>query len=279
MRERFGSAKASAVESPEKHPLPTARRGHRRLGVLAKGSALRRLVSAAIGEDDGAAGLSLFGEFVAEPVESLVESLSLGGARALYVPVPSPEGVESELVGELGGGHGVGQVLLVGEHEQDGVPELVLLQHVGELLLRLGDSLPVVAVDDVYETLSVLEVVPPQGTDLVLAADVPHSEADVLVLDGLDVEADGRYRRDNLTELELVEDRSFAGRVEADHQDSHLLLAEQTRQQTADCQTHLRRCAYRVRRLLSAHTPRLCVGIYRRASGITGCVARRTSNR
>ena len=37
--------------------------------------------------------------------------------------------------------------------------------------------------------LGVLEVVPPQRADLVLAADVPHGEADVLVLNGLDVEA------------------------------------------------------------------------------------------
>lgn len=37
-------------------------------------------------------------------------------------------------------------------------------------------------------TLGVLEVVPPQGTDLVLAAHVPHGEADVLVLHRLNVE-------------------------------------------------------------------------------------------
>lgn len=37
-------------------------------------------------------------------------------------------------------------------------------------------------------TLGVLEVVPPQGTDLVLATYVPHGEADVLVLHGLHIE-------------------------------------------------------------------------------------------
>ena len=58
-----------------------------------------------------------------------------------------------------------------------------------QLVLGLGDSLPVVGVDDEDEALRVLEVVAPQRPDLVLTADVPHGEADVLVLDGLDVEA------------------------------------------------------------------------------------------
>ena len=47
-------------------------------------------------------------------------------------------------------------------------------------------------------TLGVLEVVAPERADLVLAANVPHREADVLVLDRLDVEAyavSGRRRR------------------------------------------------------------------------------------
>lgn len=40
----------------------------------------------------------------------------------------------------------------------------------------------------VWLTLGVLEVVPPQGTDLVLATHVPHGEADVLVLHRLHIE-------------------------------------------------------------------------------------------
>ena len=46
----------------------------------------------------------------------------------------------------------------------------------------------------------------PQRADLVLATDVPHREADVLVLNGLDVEADRGDRGHDLAELELVQD-------------------------------------------------------------------------
>jgi hypothetical protein len=48
--------------------------------------------------------------------------------------------------------------------------------------------------------------VSPQGTNLVLATDIPDVEFGVLVCDGLDVEADGGDRGDVLVELELVED-------------------------------------------------------------------------
>ena len=48
------------------------------------------------------------------------------------------------------------------------------------------------------DALRVLVVVAPEGSDLVLATDIPHREGDVLVLDRLDVEADSRDSRDNL---------------------------------------------------------------------------------
>ena len=152
--------------------------------------------------------------------------MALGGTRRLYIPPPVPEPVEAQLVGELRRVHGVREVLLVGEHQEHGVLELVLLEHVLELLVRLGDPLLVVGVDDEDEALGVLEVVSPEGADLVLAADVPHGEADVLVLDRFHVEADRGDRRDDFAQLELVEDGGFAGGVEAHHQDPHLFLAE-----------------------------------------------------
>ena len=66
-----------------------------------------------------------------------------------------------------------------------------------------------------------------RSTDLVLASDVPHGERDVLVLDGLDVEADRRDGCDDLPELQLVQDGGLTGGVEADHEDAHVLLAEE----------------------------------------------------
>jgi hypothetical protein len=88
-----------------------------------------------------------------------------------------------------------------------------LVQHAVQLIPGLADTIAIIAIDDEDQALGVLEVVPPQGADLqgsrrvrvccvwigaanivpaphlVLSTDIPHGEADVLVLNGLHVEA------------------------------------------------------------------------------------------
>ena len=78
------------------------------------------------------------------PFETLVEAVSRRGARGLDVPGPLAERVEAELVGDLGGVHGVWQILpvsavrchhlgmthlFVGKDKQEGIPEFILAQH------------------------------------------------------------------------------------------------------------------------------------------------------
>ena len=55
--------------------------------------------------------------------------------------------------GDFGGVHGVGQILFVGEDEEDGFAELVFIQHPVEFLASFSDSLPIVAVDHEDQTL------------------------------------------------------------------------------------------------------------------------------
>jgi hypothetical protein len=96
--------------------------------------------------------------------------------------------------------------LLVGEHQQSGIAKLILAQHLLELLVGLADTITIVGIDDEDQALSVLEVVAPQRTDLVLTSDVPHCKVDVLVLDCFDVETDRWDGGDDFTELQLVQD-------------------------------------------------------------------------
>ena len=97
--------------------------------------------------------------------------------------------MQAKLVGDLSRVHGVGQILLVGEDEEQRIPEFVLVEHALQLLAGLDHTVTIVAIDDEDDALRVLEVVPPQRSDLVLPTDVPDCELDVLVLDCLDVEA------------------------------------------------------------------------------------------
>ena len=74
----------------------------------------------------------------------------------------------------------------------------------------------------------------------------PDSERDVLVLHSLDVEANRWDGGDNLAELELVEDGGLTGGVEADHQDAHILLAEELAEELAEREAHCLRGAFLV---------------------------------
>jgi hypothetical protein len=82
-----------------------------------------------------------------------------------------------------------GKILFVGKHKKESVPELVFVEHALQFLASLDHTVAIIAVNDKDDALCVLEVVSPQRSDLVLSTDIPHGELDVLVFDGLNVEA------------------------------------------------------------------------------------------
>ena len=109
--------------------------------------------------------------------------------------------------------------LLVGKDQEHCLPQLVLGKHAHQLVSGFTDSLSIIGIDHEYETLRVLKVMTPQGPgkatrdyfelvyvsagkkvtiflpDFVLTADIPHGEADVLVLHGLHIKACGLKKR------------------------------------------------------------------------------------
>mmetsp|Transcript_30103 Transcript_30103/g.97097 ORF Transcript_30103/g.97097 Transcript_30103/m.97097 type:complete len:265 (-) Transcript_30103:53-847(-) len=181
----------------------------------------------------------LFLERPGQPVEALVQPVAVGRAGRLDVPVPLAQRVQAELVSDLGGLHRIGQVLLVGKHQKHSLAELVLIQHAMELIARLPDTVAIVGVNDKDDTLRVLVVMAPERADLVLAANVPHGERNVFVLDSLDVEADGGDGGDDLAQLELVQDGGLAGRVQTNHQDADIFLAKEAEEKClGDTETH-----------------------------------------
>jgi hypothetical protein len=117
------------------------------------------------------------------PFETFVETVTRRGARSLNVPRALAERVETKLVGDLGSIHGVGQVLHVSTVTQSTwhapacwqrrakerpsihprstcVALLISLVPFSSrtLFAGLGDTLPVVRVDDKNDALGVLEI-------------------------------------------------------------------------------------------------------------------------
>ena len=74
-----------------------------------------------------------------QPIQALVQAVAGGGATSLDVPLSVAEAVETQLIGHLGGTHGVGKILLVGENQQDGLSELVFVQHSVQLVASWGE--------------------------------------------------------------------------------------------------------------------------------------------
>lgn len=122
--------------------------------------------------------------------------------------------------------HGVGEVLLVGEDQDDGVLHLPVVDDPVELLPRLVDPVPVGTVHHENQPLGAGVVMSPERPDLVLAAHIPHVELDILVGDRLHVEPDGGDGGDGLSQLQLVQDGRLTGGVKSEHQYSHLLVAK-----------------------------------------------------
>lgn len=82
-------------------------------------------------------------------------------------------------------------ILLVGEHQQEGILHFAIVNDLVELRTSFLQASSVARIHHENQTLCAGVVVTPQGTNLVLATDIPNIELDVLVGHALHVEADG----------------------------------------------------------------------------------------
>ena len=85
--------------------------------------------------------------------------------------------------------------LFVGKYEENRISQLVFGQHSHQLFSGFADAFPIIAVDNKYQSLSVLKVMPPKGTDLVLSSDVPNGKTYVLILNGLHIKTFGQNNK------------------------------------------------------------------------------------
>lgn len=64
-----------------------------------------------------------------EPVQSFIQSITGGGTARLDVPLSVAETVKAKFISHFGSTHCVGEILLVGKNKQNGLAELVLIEH------------------------------------------------------------------------------------------------------------------------------------------------------
>jgi hypothetical protein len=63
--------------------------------------------------------------------------------KYLDIPVALAQRLQAKLLSDFSGRHGVGQILLVAENEQNSVTELILVQHALQFIARLANTFPV----------------------------------------------------------------------------------------------------------------------------------------
>lgn len=81
------------------------------------------------------------------------------------------------------------QILFIGKDQKQSIPQLILVQHTLQLLTGFHHTLTIVAINNEDDSLRILEVMPPERSDLILSTDIPHGKLDVFVLNSLYVEA------------------------------------------------------------------------------------------
>ena len=118
----------------------------------------------------------VYGNIPGDPLDIFVETITSCGTGSLNHPGSAFKGVKSEFFGYFTSCHGLWEILFVGKDKENCIGELFLCEHPMELITSLFNSFSIVAVNDEDETLSVLVVVPPKGSDLDLGAHVPHCE-------------------------------------------------------------------------------------------------------
>ena len=73
--------------------------------------------------------LVLVFQAVAQPFQTLVQTLTRGGAGGLDEPWTLSDGVQTQFFGDLSCRHGLRQILLVGENQKGSISDLIFVQH------------------------------------------------------------------------------------------------------------------------------------------------------
>jgi hypothetical protein len=129
-----------------------------------------------------------------KPVKTFVKTITGCGTTGLDVPltVRRTKSMQSELISHLSSAHSVWKILLVGKYEKDSIAQLILVQHSMHLITSGINTISIVGIDNKDQTLSVLIVMAPQRTNLILTSDIPNCERNVLVLNSFNVESNRR---------------------------------------------------------------------------------------
>ena len=161
---------------------------------------------------------------VRKPVKTLIQTIATRSTASLNIPLTTSQLLKSKLLSQIRSRHSMRKILLVSEHQQISILQFLLLKHLVQLVTSIINTSLIVRINHEDQTLSVLVIMSPQVTNLVLTTNIPHSERNVLVLHSLHIETNSRNRSHHLTQLQLVQNSRLTSSIKTNHQDTHILL-------------------------------------------------------
>eukprot|EP01124_Arcella_intermedia_P002394 TRINITY_DN11302_c0_g1_i1.p1 TRINITY_DN11302_c0_g1~~TRINITY_DN11302_c0_g1_i1.p1 ORF type:complete len:107 (+),score=13.81 TRINITY_DN11302_c0_g1_i1:61-381(+) len=85
------------------------------------------------------------------------------------MPPPGGQPPQAQLLSDFSNRHSLGEVLLVGQHQQSSLPQLLLPQDLLQLKSSLIHPCPIIRVHHIDDSQGVSIVIAPQPPDFVLA--------------------------------------------------------------------------------------------------------------
>lgn len=137
-----------------------------------------------------------------KPIHAFADTPPINSRASHNTPIPIFQLAQLQRLTNLSGALCTGLVLFVGENQQRGVAQLLLIQHCRQLIRSGVQALDVGGIDYEDDCGRVGVVAAPVGPDARLASEVPHVEVEVLVGDGFNVETDGRDGGYDFADLE-----------------------------------------------------------------------------
>ena len=109
-----------------------------------------------------------------------------------------------------------------------------------EFLLSGFDSFLIRWIHHVDNRLSVLIIVPPERSDLILSSDIPNCHFYLLEFDCFDIETDSWYCGDELSQFELIERSCLASAIQTEEKNSHFPFREEKRKHSGKVCPHFK---------------------------------------
>ena len=66
--------------------------------------------------------------------------------------------MQTKLISNLCGIHGIGKILFVGKNEQERITEFIFVEHPLQLFTGFGDTFAIIGIDNKNDTLGILEI-------------------------------------------------------------------------------------------------------------------------